>query len=60
MLDGGQLPTKKDGPVAVAILCNLGEDFRSHGEAPVPAAWAEVARAAGTALGGDEVVTLRA
>jgi hypothetical protein len=41
-------PSVQDGPVAVAILCDLGEDFRSP-EPPVPAAWAGMVRAEVTA-----------
>ena len=41
-------PSVQDGPVALAILCNLGEDFRSlKSPAPVPAEWVAAVRAAG-------------
>jgi hypothetical protein len=51
-------PEVEEGPVAFAVLCNLGERFKTEGGPlpPAPTDWHEVARGAGRALSLDEIL----
>jgi hypothetical protein len=51
-------PEVEDGPVAFAVLCNLGERFKTQGGPlpPAPTDWHEVARGARGALSLDEIL----
>jgi hypothetical protein len=58
LLDDVPRPTVLGGPVAFAVVFNLGEDFPSRGGVPpTPAEWAEVAREAGESLSVDDILT---
>jgi hypothetical protein len=45
------------GPIAVALICNLGKAFPAGGGPPVPPEWFEIVRLAGKSLQVDEIVS---
>lgn len=51
-----QRPRVVGGPVAFAMLLDLGQQYPSDAGPPVPAAWSDLARAAGHPLNVDELL----
>jgi hypothetical protein len=57
ILDAVPLPSVVD-PVAIAVVCNLGDDFPTAGApVPMPPEWVQLAREGAEPLSVDEIVT---